>query len=189
MSFFTLFMMFFKIGLFGFGGGVAILPLIFQSVQDFGLMTAQEFSNLVALSQVTPGPIAINAATYVGFSAAGVWGSAVATFAVCLPSMILILLTMRFMNRFQESRVMGGILAGIRPATIGLIAAAVIFVAETSLISGNLFSKAFYENFTSHIDLAACGIFGATLVLAGALKVNPIVITIIMAAAGVFLCG
>ena len=73
-----LFSMFFRIGLFSFGGGLAMLPLIFQSVQDFGFMSAEEFSDLVALSQVTPGPIAVNAATYVGFNYSGVLGAGVA---------------------------------------------------------------------------------------------------------------
>lgn len=71
MIYVTLFVMFFRIGLFSFGGGLAMLPLIFQSVKDFGMMTASEFSDLVALSQVTPGPIAVNAATYVGFTEPG----------------------------------------------------------------------------------------------------------------------
>ena len=71
-----LFIMFFRIGFFGFGGGLAMLPLIFQSVQDFGVMTHEEFSNLVALSQITPGPMAVNAATYVGFNSAGIIGAA-----------------------------------------------------------------------------------------------------------------
>ena len=74
MIYVTLFVMFFRIGLFSFGGGLAMLPLIFQSVKDFGMMTASEFSDLVALSQVTPGPIAVNAATYVGFNGAGIPG-------------------------------------------------------------------------------------------------------------------
>ena len=86
MIYITLFVMFFRIGLFSFGGGLAMLPLIFQSVKDFGMMTASEFSDLVALSQVTPGPIAVNAATYVGFNGAGIPGALAATLGVALPS-------------------------------------------------------------------------------------------------------
>ena len=71
MGILFLFSVFFRIGVFNFGGGLAMLPLIFQSVQDFGIMTSQEFSDLVAISQITPGPIAVNAATFVGFSYAG----------------------------------------------------------------------------------------------------------------------
>lgn len=189
MSYLTLFIMFFRIGLFGFGGGLAMLPLIFQSVQEFGFMTSQEFSDLVALSQVTPGPITINAATYVGFSYAGIGGSAVATIAVCLPSMVLILLIMKFMRKFHESKVLDGILTGVRPVTVGLVAAAVIFIAETVLINEHLFSTAFFKDIGSHINLIPCGIFIVTVILAGKFKINPIIITIMMAVLGVFLCG
>ena len=97
MIYVTLFVMFFRIGLFSFGGGLAMLPLIFQSVKDFGMMTASEFSDLVALSQVTPGPIAVNAATYVGFNGAGIPGALAATLGVALPSFILILIVVQFL--------------------------------------------------------------------------------------------
>ena len=131
MIYASLFAMFFRIGLFSFGGGLAMLPLIFQSVQDFGMMTAAEFSDLVALSQVTPGPIAVNAATYVGFNGAGIPGALAATLGVSLPSFILILIVVKFLERFQESKGIQGAFLGIRPVTVGLIASAVLFVGET----------------------------------------------------------
>lgn len=189
MMFFYLFSMFFRIGLFSFGGGLAMLPLIFQSVQDFGFMTAQEFSNLVALSQVTPGPIAVNAATYVGLNYAGVPGAAVATLGVCLPSFILILIVMKFIERFKESKGLEGAFLGIRPVTVGLIGAAAIFVAETSLVNGTLFSAELFKNPGSYINVLPCVIFAVTLVLAGKFKVSPIKITILMAIVGAVLCG
>ena len=86
MIFIHLFTEFFKIGAFSFGGGMPMLPLIFQSVSDFGLMSPQDFADLVALSQVTPGPIAVNAATFVGYKMAGVLGSIFATLGVISPS-------------------------------------------------------------------------------------------------------
>lgn len=189
MIFFYLFTMFFRIGLFSFGGGLAMLPLIFQSVQDFGIMTSHEFSNLVALSQVTPGPIAVNAATYVGFNYAGVLGAMTATLGVCLPSFILILLVMKFMEKFKESKGLEGAFLGIRPVTVGLIGAAAIFVAETSLVNGALFSAKIFTNPGSYINVIPCVIFAVTLVLAGKFKVSPIKITILMAVVGAVLCG
>ena len=84
-TFVTLFAAFFKIGLFSFGGGMAMLPIIYQSVQQFGFMSSEEFSNLVALSQVTPGPVAVNAATYVGLMYGGLPAAIVATIGICLP--------------------------------------------------------------------------------------------------------
>jgi Chromate transport protein ChrA len=122
------------VGIFGFGGGYAILPMIYQEIQTFGIVTPEDFSNLVALSQVTPGPIAINAATYVGYKAAGLGGAAMATFAVSLPSFLLIVLVMAFLRKFNDSITIRNILKGIRPATIGLIASAFVFLAQAAAI-------------------------------------------------------
>ncbi|MEG0829252.1 MAG: chromate transporter [Anaerovoracaceae bacterium] len=189
MIYLHLFGMFFRIGLFGFGGGLAMLPLIFQSVQQFGVMKPSEFSNLVALSQVTPGPIAVNAATFVGLNYAGVLGSVIATLGVCLPSFFLVLIVIKFTDRFKESKGMQGALFGIRPVTVGLIGAAAIFIAETSLINGNLFSTELFTNIGEYVNIIPCIIFLVTLILAGKFKVSPIKITIIMGILGGVLCG
>lgn len=189
MMYLYLFSMFFRIGLFSFGGGLAMLPLIFQSVQDFGFMSAEEFSDLVALSQVTPGPIAVNAATYVGFNYSGVLGAGVATLGVCLPSFVLILIVMKFMEKFKESKGLEGAFLGIRPVTVGLIGAAAIFVAETVLVDGKLFSMRLLTDPAGYINVIPCVIFAVTLVLAGKFKISPIKITILMAVVGAFLCG
>ena len=91
MLYLALFISFFKIGLFGFGGGLAILSLIQMEVESHGWMSQQEFVDIVAVSQVTPGPIGINCATYVGYTTAGFWGSVLATTAIVLPSLIIML--------------------------------------------------------------------------------------------------
>ncbi|MDO4461934.1 MAG: chromate transporter [Bacteroidia bacterium] len=130
----ALFIIFFKVGLLGFGGGYAILPMIYQDVQTFGLMTADDFSNLVALSQVTPGPIAINAATYVGFRTYGLLGAVVATFAVSLPSFMLIMIAMMFLEKFRTNTVVQAILFGVKPATVGLMASAFAFMLQTAIM-------------------------------------------------------
>lgn len=189
MNLFYLFTMFLRIGLFGFGGGMAMLPLIFQSVQAFGLMTPQEFSDLVALSQMTPGPIAVNAATYIGFNTGGIPGALIATFGVCVPSFLLVLIIMKFTERFQGSKGLQGAFYGIRPVTVGLIAAAAIFVAETSLVKGELFSRELLTAPLEYINLPACFIFTVTLILAGKLKISPIKITILMGITGALICG
>lgn len=179
MPIFNLFVMFFRIGLFSFGGGYAMLPLIFQSVQEFGIMTAAEFSRLVALSQVTPGPIAVNAATYVGYQYAGLGGAAISTIGVGLPSFILVLTVMHFMKKFEESKSLNAVLCGIRPATVGLIASAVIFLAENSILNGPVFSIRFIENAKEYINLLPCMIFICTILLAGKFNVGPIKLTIL----------
>lgn len=189
MIYVYLFSMFFRIGIFSFGGGLAMLPLIFQSVQDFGVMSAQEFSDLVALSQVTPGPIAVNAATYIGLNYAGVFGSVIATLGVCLPSFALILIVMKFMEKFKESKGLEGAFLGIRPVTVGLIGAAAVFVAETSLVKGELLSMQLLRDPAGYINVIPCIIFAVTLVLAGKFKISPIKITILMAIVGAVLCG
>jgi chromate transporter len=184
MPFFHLFVMFFRIGLFSFGGGYAMLPLIFQGVQDFGIMTAAEFSRLVALSQVTPGPIAVNAATYVGYQYAGLGGAAAATFGAALPSFLLILIVMHFIQKFEESKSLNAVLCGIRPATVGLIASAVIFLAENSIFNGSLMSGQIFEDTMEYINLLPSVIFLGTIVLAGKFNVGPIKLTILAGVIG-----
>ncbi len=124
---------FFKLGLFAFGGGYAMIPLMQSEIEMRGWLDPREFADIVAISQMTPGPIAVNAATYIGFRTAGVLGSAFATFGVFLPSFILIVLVAHFIGQFRESRAVESVLRGVRPATIGLIASAVLFFAEISI--------------------------------------------------------
>jgi chromate transporter len=123
---------FFKIGLFSYGGGYAMVPMMQDEIVSHGWLPVREFADIVAISQMTPGPIAVNAATYIGYRVAGVFGSAAATFGVTLPSFILVVLVTHFLQKFKASLTVGSILSGIRPATVGLISAAVIFFARMS---------------------------------------------------------
>lgn len=175
MAFLTLFLLFFRIGLFSFGGGYAMLPLIYQGVQELNLMDVEEFSRLVALSQVTPGPVAINAATYVGYQYAGVMGAIVATIGVTLPSLILVLLVTHFLIRFQKSETMNGILQGIRPVTVGLLFSAAVFLAQSSF--SNL----------SEVQPEIFAFFLIALILFGKYKLHPILLTVIAGLAGALL--
>jgi len=142
-------------------------------------MTSTEFSRLVALSQVTPGPIAVNAATYVGFKYAGFTGALFATIGVALPCFILVLITMHFMKVFKENQIVCSVLYGIRPATVALIASAVIFLAENSLVNGVLLSAMIFENIKEYVNLIPCIIFVCTIILAGKFKISPIRLTIL----------
>lgn len=133
MIYLQLFLSFFKIGLFGFGGGLAILSLIQHEVLTYGWMTEKEFVDIVAISQVTPGPIGINCATYVGYSATGtVWGSALATGAMILPGLIIMLAVCRIylvLNaKFADNRYFQNTLRYLRFAVLGLIAAAALLL-------------------------------------------------------------
>ena len=185
----NIFISFFKVGAFAFGGGMAMLPLIFQTVESYGMMTRDEFARLVALSQVTPGPVAVNAATYTGMIYSGIPGALVATLGVSIPSFAVMLIVMKFMESFKDSKWIEGAMNGIRPVTVGLIAAAFIYIAETSLVRTSIFSMDFIRAFPGNIDVFSLIVFAATIVMAQKFKVNPIIIILIMGAAGAILCG
>ena len=171
MIYLRLFLAFFKIGLFGFGGGAAMLPVIYSSARSLGTMTPAEFSNLVGISQMTPGPIAVNAATYVGYLTAGLPGALVATFSVALPSFILITLVSYFITKFRESEAVNGALYGVRPMTAGLVLAAVMFMGQQAVGGG-----------TQMVGILSLVICIASFVLTGKKNVNPLVV---IAGAGV----
>lgn len=128
MIYLQLFYTFFKIGLFGFGGGYAMLSMIQgEVVTRYNWVSTQEFTDIVAISQSTPGPIGINAATYVGFTATGsIWGSVIATFAVVLPSFILMLTISKFFLKYQKHPAVEAVFSGLRPAVVGLLASAAL---------------------------------------------------------------
>ena len=183
-----LFFVFFKLGLFSFGGGYAMLPLIYQEIQKFGLMDPTEFSNLVAISQMTPGPIAVNAATYVGFKSAGVLGSIAATVAVSLPAFVIIILVAHFLQKFKASKPLQAVLGGIRPATVGMIASAFIFFADNTLVNSELIQTlvsshaSIWPQMGSIFSLPAILIAVAAFVSAEKFKVDPVIVIL---AAGV----
>ena len=129
--FFELFITFFKIGLFTFGGGYAMLPLIQKEVLNHGWMEIEEIINFIAVSESTPGPFAINCATYVGMETGGVLGAVCATLGVVLPSFIVILCVARFYKQFKESKIVSSVMTGLRPAVIGLIGSALISMILT----------------------------------------------------------
>ena len=132
--FILLFWTFFQIGLFGFGGGYAMISMIQgEVVSHYHWMTTSQFTDIVAISQMTPGPIGINSATYVGYTAItnaghawywGILGSAISTFAVVLPSFILMILISRFLMAYKDHPIVENIFSWLRPAVVGLLAAA-----------------------------------------------------------------
>ena len=125
-----LFLSFFKTGLFTFGGGYAMLPLIRAEVLAHGWLGTEELIDFIAVSESTPGPFAVNIATYVGQVTAGIGGAACATLGVVLPSFLVILAVARFYQKFRNSRVVEGAMSGLRPAVIGLIAAALLSLGQ-----------------------------------------------------------
>ena len=163
MIYLQLFYTFFKIGLFGFGGGYAMLSMIQgEVVTRYGWVSSQEFTDIVAISQMTPGPIGINAATYVGFTSTGsVWGSIIATFAVVLPSFILMLTISKFFLKYQKHPVVESVFSGLRPAVVGLLASATFVVSVIIFLIAFVGTKKYKAN--PILMIIACGIAGLIL--------------------------
>ena len=178
MIYLQLFYTFFKIGLFGFGGGYAMLSMIQgEVVTRYDWVSTQEFTDIVAISQSTPGPIGINAATYVGFTATGsIWGSVIATFAVVLPSFILMLTISKFFLKYQKHPAVEAVFSGLRPAVLASAALVLMNVENfgsptddtyTFVISIIIFLVAFIGTKKYHANpilmIIACGIAGLIL--------------------------
>ena len=131
-----LFVSFLKVGLFSFGGGYAMLPLIEHETVDLHhWIDKASFVQIVSIAQITPGPIAINSATFVGYRVDGVVGSAVATVAVVLAPMMIVLLIARIADRFSESMAIQGALSGLKPALLALVAFSAVSIAQSALAS------------------------------------------------------
>ena len=172
MTYFNLFLIFFKVGLFSFGGGYAILPLMQHEVVDVNKwISFKEFMDIVAVSQITPGPISINLATHVGYRIGGVVGSTIATTSVVLPSIIIVSLIVIFLKRFSKLLVVQRIFKSLRVTIVGLILAAGIA----------LFVK---ENF---IDYKSYIIFASVLVGGLVFKIGSITLIILSGVAGAIL--
>ena len=174
----ALFISYLKIGFFGFGGGYAMLSLIHSEVVvRNGWITNGEFTDIVAISQMTPGPIAINSATYIGYEVAGIFGSVVATVAVCLPAMTLMMLITHFFLRLEHNRYVRGVVMGMRPVVVGMIASAALLLILPHDTEGQSF-----------IDGWSWAIFAIALLLS-ARKFNPILLIVASGVAGVLIYG
>ncbi len=182
MIYLELFWTFFTIGAFTFGGGYAMLPLIQEEVAArWGdVISSQSLIDFVAVSESTPGPFAINMATYIGSEMGGVLGSVCATLGVVLPSFVIILIVARCYDKFRSSRIVRGCMTGLKPAVVGLIGNAVLGVLMTVFFPAG-FSLAVFGSLSFYIYGA---IFAAMLILAFK-KVHPIVIICLSAVLGI----
>lgn len=189
MIFLQLFWTFFKIGLFGFGGGYGMLSLIqMETVHNHHWLTSAEFTNIVAISQMTPGPIGINSATYCGYTAihnAGmgnalaILGSATATFSLVLPTFVLMILISKMFMKYMKTRTVQHVFTGLRPAVVGLLASATIMLLDKENFSApsvNLWQ------FIISILLFAASFVGTMWI-----KINPIRMICYAAIAGLVL--
>lgn len=134
MSLFSVYLLFVKYGLLSFGGGyVLVMLFIHDLVEKYKLLTSTEFGNLLAIAQMTPGPIGINTATYVGYQTHGIFGGLIATLGLLTPAIFLVLTAAFFFKKWENSSVVKGLLYGMRPATLGLIISAVLIFANISI--------------------------------------------------------
>ena len=189
MIFFYLFITFFQIGLFGFGGGYGMLSLIQgEVVHNHKWMTTGEFTDIVAISQMTPGPIGINSATYCGYTAVhnagygymmSVLGSFTATFALVLPSFILMILIAKILLKYMQTTPVQSVFSGLRPAVVGLLGAATLL-----LMTPENFSLPDVNPWQFYIS---CFLFVATFVGTWFFKINPIRMICYCAFAGLIL--
>lgn len=172
MIYLQLFLSYLKIGFFGFGGGYAMISLIYNEVVvQNGWLTAEELADVAAISQMTPGPIAINCATYVGYTVTGnALGSLLATLAVCLPSLTLMMLATKFYFKLRNNRQFKGAMDGMQPMMIGLILSSALM----------LFGESTFIDWKSWVIFAGCFI-------ASVKRVNPILLIVLSAVAGIAL--
>lgn len=168
-----LYLAFLKIGTFGFGGGYAMLPLIQKEIVDNNAWLSQtDFMDIIGISQMTPGPIAINAATFVGYKTGGILGSVLSTLGVVTTSFILISFANYFFNKFKNSKILAHALKGMRPALIGLIISVFITLS--------------YESYRDLNSLIIAAIVGFLLYKT---KIHPILIIVIAAFLGILFYG
>jgi chromate transporter len=188
MIYLKLLFSFIKIGLFSFGGGYAMIPMIQQEIEAHGWLTVAEFVDIIAISEMTPGPIAVNSATFVGYKAAGLLGSIAATVGVALPSLVLVMIISRYFFKFQGSTISTMIFYGVRPAVVSLIAAACFFVAETAIFKKGIslgILNEFFNNPVEFIDFGGILILLAALVALVKFKIHPIFVIVGAGVAGI----
>ena len=189
MSFLTLFLTFFKIGAFTFGGGYAMLPFIQQEVLNHNWIAEADLINFIAVSESTPGPFAINMATYIGSQVGGefgfwgsIFGALCATLGVVMPSFIVILIVARFYEKYKQSKIVRGCMSGLKPAAVGLIGAAILSAVGDALLPNDL---ALAEAAVSPSFYVSIGIFAITVVLAFWKKIHPLWLILLSAGLGI----
>ena len=184
----TLFFEFFKTGLFAVGGGMATLPFLYDmSARHPDWFTTAQLADMIAVSESTPGPIGMNMATYVGFHTAGVFGGLVATLGLAAPSVIVILIVARVLKQFRENKYVDAAFYGLRPCSVGLIAAAGLLVVKIALFDFDAYaaSRALGDLFKPKALILAAVLLVLTRFVKQTNKLHPIFFILGSAAVGV----
>lgn len=172
LKLFELYLSFFKIGLFGFGGGYAMIPLIQKELEEHGWLKLKEFVNIIAIAEMTPGPIAINSGTFVGYKVSTIIGSLVATLGVITPSLIFILILAHYLSKFNQSPYVKEVIKFLKPTIIGLVVAAALTVGRTGVV-----------------DIPGLFISLSVVFLLVKTRVHPILIILLAGLSGIILYG
>lgn len=167
-----LFWEFFKTGLFSVGGGLATIPFLYDIAGRYDWFTERQLADMLAISESTPGPIGVNAATFAGFHAAGVVGGIVATLGLVLPSFIIIFIISGAYQKFRSARLVNATFETIRPAAVGLIGAAGINLVEAAIFPGITVTA--FSQVLSSVSWIALALVAACAVLAYKIKIHPI---------------
>lgn len=174
---------FFKTGLFAVGGGLATLPFLYAIGESTGWYTAQDVANMIAISESTPGPMGVNMATYVGFNTFGILGGILASLSLVFPSVVIIVLISKILNKFKESKLVQDIFYGLRPASTGLIIAAGLGVAKVALLHLNNFIDT--KNIFNLFNYKAIVLAIALYFIMKKKDLHPILVVVISAVIGI----
>lgn len=180
MTYLMLALEFFKIGLFSIGGGMATLPFLMELAGRYDWYTVDELTNMVAISESTPGPIGVNMATYAGYNAAGIPGAIIATLSLTAPALIIIIMIAKFLDSFSENNIVKAVFYGIRPAVAALIGYAVWELLKIALIASS--GSHFQIDYTG---LLICAVTFVLLQVRQLKKLHPVVWIVAGAVIGV----
>ncbi len=187
MTLLRLFWEFFQTGLFAVGGGMATVPFLSKMAERTGWFTQEMLADMIAVGESTPGPIGVNTATYVGYAVAGVSGGVVATLGLVLPSFLVVLLVSAFLKRFRSSAVVERAFYGIRPASVGMIAAACLLLMRLCFLDSAAFAKSGLLRDMANWRVLAlfAAVWIATNLVPKVKKLHPIVFIAVSAAVGI----
>lgn len=191
MTYLLLFVEFFKIGLFSFGGGYATLPFLYHMSETYHWFSADELSRMLAVSSITPGPVGMNVATFAGFKTGGILGSIIATMAIMIPSFVIVILISKVLKKFKDNFYIKAALYALRPATAAMIAAVGVRLFKGSIVLnlpkglGGLSDV--FSAIGGFIDIKAFALFLFLFVLSLKLKRDPLIYLLIGAICGILM--
>ena len=185
MIYLRLFFEFCRVGLFSVGGGLATIPFLTDLGERTGWFTPGQLADMIAISESTPGPMGVNMATYVGFTSGGVLGGIVSTLGLIFPSIVIILIIARFLQKFRQSKAVDGVFYGLRAASVALITAAMLQVAKIALLRPALPMESAFYNYPNWPAILLAVVVFVCVKFTPLKKIHPIFFILASAAVGV----